>query len=304
MTDEEGGGGRREVHRLDGRAFVYTAANRLPSFTGGDSNRSWLDHVRGSIPARISKSRRAIGLPFLVFGLLAAIAVRQFPDARFVLLAFAGTGLFIATLVFLITPQETVPASVFEQVYQSYVDVGASITTTFVYVPLALNDEGTDSDVRLVLPEGGEGAGPGGPDPNADLQLLEDGVSENRQVRPLGELFFREFESRLTVPFGSTPDEIATQLQDALENGWGLARKVEPNRRRDTEYTFDLVGPVCEPVDRFDHPIVSFLGVGFATGLNTPIRVTVTEPAEDSDCVITCTWEDEAETAADRDGEK
>lgn len=233
-----------------------------------------------------------IAVTYLILGLLSAIGAILFPEAQFVLLAFAGTGLFIATLALVIVPGDSVPASLYEQLYRSYAELGAITgTDTFVYVPQSPTEGTTGGTTRLLVSTSHDGTGSASPELESDRQLLDEGRGAPRGIQPLGESLFQDFQSHLVGPLGSTPSEIASQLVDAIEKGWGFATRVEPTRERADEYTFAVDGSVCEPVDRFDHPIVSFLGVGLAAGLNTPVRVSVSDRGEYSDYVITCAWD-------------
>lgn len=254
----------------------------------------------------IMAKRLIIALPFILLSIIFFRGASLFPEARFVFFALAGTGLFIATLILVLTPENTVPAHQYEQVYQSYSQIGSAVSNEpYVYVPKSPDhtDAETDGCVQLLITRGRAELLQKDSRPDSDSPYIDNGYGEERYIHPLGQSLFRDFESQLVGTFGSTPEEIAPQLSDALENGWELARRVEVTREQDNTYSFNVNGAICEPVDGFDHPIASFLGVGFTSGLDTPVRVTVTEGTEDNDQVITCTWENgESMTADDDDG--
>jgi hypothetical protein len=51
--------------------------------------------------------------------------------------------------------------------------------------------------------------------------------------------------------------------------------------------------PTFGPVTRFDHPVASFLGVGFAIGLDAPVTVRALRTGEREFRVV-CEWETRA----------
>lgn len=228
-------------------------------------------------------------------GLLAAVAGLLFPNAREVLLALGGTGVFVGVLTYYLTPEQFLPASVGRDVYTALARNEADLVAELglqdvtVYVPLA--DGGRD--VRLFVPQHADYTVPDD-DALGDVFVVTDDERERGvALEPTGATLFTEFERALTGDLGDDAATLAPQLTDALVEQFELVGSVETDVEADGgRATVGITDSAYGPVDQFDHPLVSVLAVGFARGLAQPVTTEV-EDSDDGrvDYRITCRWE-------------
>lgn len=228
-------------------------------------------------------------------GLLAAVAGLLFPNAREVLLALGGTGVFVGILTYYLTPEQFLPASVGRDVYAALARNEADLVAELglqdatVYVPLTESA----SDVRLFVPQHAEYTIPDG-DVLGDVFVVTDDERERGvSLEPTGATLFSEFERALTGDLGDDAATLATQLTDALVEQFELVGSTETDVDADGgRVTVGITDSTYGPVDQFDHPLVSVLAVGFARGLEQSITTEV-EGSDDGrvDYRITCRWE-------------
>ncbi|WP_241175393.1 hypothetical protein [Natronolimnobius sp. AArcel1] len=232
---------------------------------------------------------RATAIGLAGIGLLAVLGGLLFPTAREVLIGLGATGLFGAVLTYYLTPTQFVAADVGERVYTATTANLADIVDELglredrIYVP------GETEPARLYVPQ------------HADISVPESrsgpfvAAEESRGLllTASGTELFREFERGLTGTLASAPPVLAEQLTDALIQQFELARSAEidtdPEHNR---ITVAITESAFGPVDRFDHPIGSFLAVGFASGLGQPVRLEVTPDSGRADWLVTCRWGD------------
>ncbi|AGB33757.1 hypothetical protein C488_15717 [Natrinema pellirubrum DSM 15624] len=240
--------------------------------------------------ARQSQYRRtAAGLALV--GVLAGLAGLVFADVRDVLFSLAAVGLFGGVLTYYVTPETFIAAGVGEQTYAALARNEASIaaelglTDDRVYVPTD-----TAEDVRLYIPQRTtdelpditDRSGPIATDPDQRGLVLE----------PTGAGLFESFERTLTDDLATAPEPLAMQLTDGLVEQFELADSAESDvDASGGRVTVAIVDSAFGAVDRFDHPIASFLAVGFGTGLERPIRLEVTAGDDRSDWLVTCRWD-------------
>lgn len=237
--------------------------------------------------ARRSEYRRtAYGLALL--GVLAFVAGLAFPDGREILFALGFTGLFGGVLTLYLTPEQVVAADVGERVYAALAANDAALATQ-----LGLGDErvylpGDDAPAHLYVPRWTEYDRPAldeGP-------LVVDEQSRGLLLEATGAFLFEEFE-RVTDDLAATPAALATQLAEGITEVFELAgaidTDVDPRGGRATVRVSDSA--FGDP-DRFDHPLASFLAVGFAAGLDRPVTLEVDPGAGDdrADWLVTCRW--------------
>jgi hypothetical protein len=248
--------------------------------------------------ARQQRTRRTAA-GFALLGVLALAGAALFPDAREVLLALSGTGLFAAVLVYGLAPERFVAASVGEGVYEARATTGERLVAA-----LALSDERvyvpTPEGVRLFVPQR-----PRGPVPDADELEGAFVTAEGRRgavLHPTGEALRREFADVLVEEPAPRPGELATQVADALGNGFELVDAVdteaEPGR-----LTLAVEGSAYGDVERFDHPVASFAAAAVADAVDVPVRVETAGPDERTDATVTVRWEPADGTDAEPDEE-
>jgi hypothetical protein len=113
------------------------------------------------------------------------------------------------------------------------------------------------------------------------------GVSFRPSAAPLHE----EFDRALADDLATEPAALADQLTEGLVEQFELADSattdIDPEGDR---VSIGISGSAYGPLDRFDHPIESFLGVGFARGLTLPVTVETTPADDRADILVTCRW--------------
>jgi hypothetical protein len=256
--------------------------SRIPSLYDPLSDSAW----SGS-----AWSRRTVG-GFLVGSGLCFVGALVVPAARQVLLAFAGIGLFTAVLTYGLSEGSFIESRDGERVYGSCADNLAAIVAALdldderVYVPCS--DAG-DSSVRLLVPGNvdrcfREPADGSVVDPSGRGLLLE----------PTGAGLYDEFREALTEPLASTPEPLAEQLTDALLRRFEFVAAADPvvhvGERR---VTVAVSEGAFGPIGRFDHPVASFLAVGFAAGLEREIVLEVSAGADPGAWLVSCRWDTE-----------
>ncbi len=237
---------------------------------------------------RSQYQKTAFGLAAL--GTLAVLGGVLFPASRDVLVAIGATGLFGSVLTYYLTPEQFVPASVGEHIYttsaknaEAIVD-GLELRDDRVYIP---GSEATPA--KLYVPQRSEYDRPdidGGP-------FVVEPAQRGLLLEATGSSLVSEFEQAVTGGVSTNLSVLSDQLTDALVEQFELATQATPSvDPAGDRITVEVTGSVFGPLDRFDHPIVSFLAVGIARALETPVTVEVTasEPAGDS-WLITCRFD-------------
>ncbi|WP_299263330.1 hypothetical protein [Halorientalis sp.] len=237
--------------------------------------------------------RTALGLAAL--GVVALVSAALFASVRTVLIAIGSTGLFGAVLLYYLTPERFVAATVGTRVYESFAgsfetlvaDLGLSDRR--VYVPV---DEAAGT-VRLFVPQAASYELPG----RAALEafvVTDDDRERGLAIQPTGHGLFEEFEQSLSGSLATEPAQLGSQLIDALIEQFELvdAADVEVG---DGQLTVALDSSVYGDLSRFDHPVVSLLAVGVARGLGQPVVVDVNDGDDRFSYLVTLRWEDSQE---------
>ena len=234
-----------------------------------------------------------------VFGLVAWAGAVAFPGTRPTLFVLYWTFLFAAALLRFLTPERRVRAVVSEHVYTDLAANEAALVEAYglhdarIYVPVQdaeIRDAEGDSPVRLFVPRHAEYEVPA--DELQSLLVASD-VEQRRglSLLPSGGRLFGEFESMLGNDLSDSPGELATQLTDGITEGLELADRVTSDvRSAERRIDFGITDSVHGPVDRFDHPVQSFLAVGLAVGLDRPVVTETTTDSTEYDYTVTCHW--------------
>lgn len=243
--------------------------------------------------AKQTKYRQtAIGLG--VVGVLAIGGGVLVQSANTVLFVLGGIGLFGAILTYYLTPEQFVSADVGRDVYATLAGNETALTEELGlaaqhrYVPLT-----TDGGVRLFIPQDEAAPLPDEAMLTQTVVAPDDGERRGLALDPSGQRLFRSFEDALAGSLSSTPAELTEQLTDAIIEQFELARAASADVAADEgRVTVEISGSVYGPLDRFDHPIASFLAVGLAQGLDEPIAVEITEDSDgDRSSLVTCRWD-------------
>lgn len=252
--------------------------------------------LRAQRETRVRQSYRRAAVGFVVVGLVAGVAGLLIPEAQTVLFSLAGVGLFSGVLTFWLTPTQVIAAPVGDRVYSAYAATGSALVgdldlqETYVYVPAATYVAET-ADVRLFVPQARQFVVPN----RSALESLFVGGGDDRtrgvSLVPTGAALLAEFErSRSERP--GTVEELARSVADALVEGFELVDRatatVDPGG---DAVTIGVRGSSFGTVDRFDHPVGSFVAAAIASELDVPVRMEV-RAADDrrTEFVVDCQW--------------
>ncbi|EFW91365.1 hypothetical protein ZOD2009_14691 [Haladaptatus paucihalophilus DX253] len=243
-----------------------------------------------------SYRRTALGMAGI--GALAGLGGLLFPSSQTVLFALGGTGLFAGVLTYFLTPEQFVSASVGERTYAAHAATGAELVETLglsgtsVYLPTG-NAADENAGVRLFVPQHREYDLPDGDDATTLFVVTDDERKRGVAVPPTGAGLFHEFEG-MVGDTADRPPELADQLADALVEGFELVESATPDVDEDGRVTVAITGSRYGAVDRFDHPIASFVAVGLVRGTDRPVTLESAESDDDrSDYLVTCRFDDE-----------
>lgn len=247
--------------------------------------------LESTLPWR-RRHQRAAALLALLGGVLLLGAVFSV-SSRSVLLALGSSGLFIAVLVFYLTPGQYIPAATVERIYAAHASTGTALVQehapqdTFIYVPRNSDADDGLPDVTLFVPRY----------PNyelSDITVLESSdaaIGEQRDsgllLRPIGAHLVREFELSTNETVSNNLEVLAEQLTDTLTNEFELVDGATVIPNSDDSVSIEIDNSAMEPLDRFDHPICSFFASGFAAGLGECVNVRTTTDAG-GDWVVSC----------------
>lgn len=248
------------------------------------------NHLRSEY-GRVRQSqyrRRALGLAGI--GLVAIGGAFVFTTVRDVLIVLGATGLFAALLTYYLVPETFVAADIGDRVYaalarnQERIAAALGLGDQRLYMPTP--DRSTVC--RLFVPRYQEYQLP--EEHDADDPIITEENGRGLVLEPTGARLFEEFERALTTEIGDTPSLLSTQLADALVEQFELVGRVDP-AVDPGRVTFAITDSAFGSIDRFDHPIASFLAVGLAVGLDESITLEVTAGDERADWLVTCRWE-------------
>ncbi|MFB6224809.1 MAG: hypothetical protein ABEH86_14230 [Haloarcula sp.] len=239
---------------------------------------------------RATFRRTAMG--FFVVGGLSLIAAFVFPALQTIFIAFGGTGVFAGIVTFYLTPERFVSASVSDTVFDTLADVEQHLVselelqTEMVYVPTASRPETT---ARLFVPQHVEYVVP---DPEQLGELFVTGAEAEQGISlpPTGGRLYTEFERTLSGELDDDPHAIATQLTAALSEQFELVDGTTIEIDSESQNaSIAIDNPAFGDMQQIDHPVVSLLAVGFATGLDRPVTVD-THDSDRFSGVVTVSW--------------
>lgn len=244
--------------------------------------------------ARRTQYRRT-ALTLVGVGALASLAGLLFASSRTILLALGGTGVFVGVLTYYLTPEQFLPASVGRDVYEALAQNESALVGELglqddqIYVP---TDDGRTA-VRLFVPQHASYDVPDAESLDDVFVVTNEEDERGVALHPTGTSLVDEFERALVGEFGDDPATLASQLTDGLVEQLELVGSADPDVDAGAgRVTVGIAESSYGPVDRFDHPIASFLAVGFARGLGTPVTVEVEPGAGDrADYLVTCRWD-------------
>jgi len=228
------------------------------------------------VQAKTTQYRRtAVG--FAALGLTATLGAAISPAVRTVLLALGGTGLFAAVTTYYLTPERFVAADVGAQIYDALVSTHAAIISELgleddhVYVPIGE----ANTQVRLFIPQHEDYTIPTDRDLQSLFVMTDTSSERGVALTPMGSGLFDEFERALAGPLGATVSDLLPQLREGLVEQFEIVDDLEYDAQESGDrISIELQNDIYGDVSRFDHPARSFIAVGLARGLDTPIRMT------------------------------
>jgi hypothetical protein len=256
---------------------------------------------------------RRTGLALFLLGVAAGAGAALAGTAalRELLVAFAGAGVFGSVLAFWIRPGGTDDVDPSERVHAALAATGDALVRDLalddrrVYVPGGDTPDGF-APVTLALARDGEPAPEGvrpvfgtdqrglSSDAGGAPALARSGVT----VYPTGGALFDAYERVATDDLAADPVELGDQLATGAVAGLELAAGVDPDvDAPGGTATATVTRPAFGPAVRFDHPVASFLGAGFALGLGTPVTVETLRVGE-AEFRVVCEWDPDAVGAA------
>lgn len=254
-----------EPEALETRIAILTAENR---------------RLRERLEAGRHRRYRRTGLGLAAVGGVALLVGIVLPNVREVLFALAGIGAFAAVLTWYLTPERVVSATVGERVYGTLAANGTAITESLGLRDQAIYLPPTDRHpCRLYVPRHSsprlpmDSSGPFVIDEDARGLLLE---AVGGQLS----------EEVVSTESGDSLPTLAARLAEGLVESLEIADSADPEAT-DDRMTVAVSGSAFGPVDRFDHPVGSFLAAGLATALDRPVVLEVTAGTE-ADWLVTC----------------
>ncbi|MCT9098202.1 hypothetical protein [Haloarchaeobius sp. HME9146] len=249
-----------------------------------EENRRLREEYRRATQATYRKTAAALA----GIGLLALAVAAILPSVRDVLVIVGAIGVFGGVLTYYLTPERVLSATVAE----SLTDAQTAVTENLID-ELGLQDrhvyvtrEGTG---RLFLPLHANYVIPD--DLRDTFVVPEDETGRGVALTPSGESLYREFERASTV--GDLEDP-SFALADGVVEQLELADSVEPEvDREEGRASFAIGGLAIPGLDRPDHPVVSFLGIGLAASFDQAVTVASVEPT-DTGGTVTFTWDPQA----------
>lgn len=253
------------------------------------------------IQTSLSVLARRSGIIFASLGGVAVAGGVVLTDARIVLFALGGTFLFAASLTYLLNSEPYLQTRITESLYSDLAVNEAALVSECglrnerVYVPRSKDEP----SVSLFVPKNDDYRLPS----DEELSSLFVGSDHDHlrgvSLRPAGHTLFTKFESSLAGTVSSSPEELTTQLTDAVVEWCELANNVTPYVEATEGYAvFTIHGDVFGSPDRFDHLLQSFLAVGLAVGLDRPVALrTVSATEDESDYTVVCQWSLDVESA-------
>lgn len=250
-----------------------------------EENRRLRNEYARAQQARYRRTAAGLG----AIGALSIAAGFLFPASREVLVALGAAGVFGGLLTYYLAPGQFVAAAVGERVYAAWAANGAAIASE-----LGLRDD------RVYLPDAQSGTAKLYAPLHATFEppMEHDGpVVHGEDERGLvlattGGPLFAEFRRALSGELAASAEPLARQLCDGLVEQFELAGSADPDVDPTTgRVTVAISDSAFGDVDRFDHPIGSFLATGLAVGLDRPVTLEIDVGDERADWLVTCRYE-------------
>jgi hypothetical protein len=244
----------------------------------------------------------------LAIGAFALLGAGVLPSLRSTFLILAATGGFGSVLLYFLTPDTLVPASVGQATYAAYRSHATALKEELgleersVYVPVGQETDQKDA-VRLFVPQTRDWELP--KHQSLRTTFVSPGQERRRGVAftPTALTLWTEF-THGTSNIAAQPGPIANQLAEAIMEQFELAKTVETETDESARRVSVLVSDASygAPTE-FDHPLVSFIAVGLASSLKTRVDILSIEEVDSSYRAIFQYGETDTYSPADSDAE-
>ena len=233
-----------------------------------------------------------------ILGIMMGAAGIVFVDARTILFALCGTGLFAAILLYVLIPERLLTATLARHTYAPLAEIGPLLVDTIglpdrrVYAPVQ------GDQVRLIIPDGDDTSVTG------DGMLVFDDYHGNEfrgvELPTTGDELLAEFRDRTNSTLATDAQELVMQLLDVLVEEFELVEGADGRAQPlDGHAVITIERSHYGPPTTFDHPVSAFLAAGLAAGLETPVSLDPIQQDEHGRYVISCRWQDPVETATE-----
>lgn len=245
------------------------------------------DRLREAISAAYRSRYRRSSIGIGLIGGIALLAAAAFPDSRTVLIALGGTGVFAGVLIFYLTPEQFVAASVGERIYSTLAANQAAIIDDLELQgdSIILPGRGTAAPARLFVPTDKNVTPPHETDHGAPFTVND---PRGLYVEPTGTPLYQTLADSLNE-FPSTPIALGNIVADALKEQFELVEATDISTD-ESRLTMAVQGSAYGAVTRFDHPVASLLATTLAIELEVPITVTTSEADTNYQWLVTCRW--------------
>jgi len=227
-------------------------------------------------------AKRVMGL-LLLLSAIALGGAAAFPTTRDVFIALAGTGIFGAILLLLLTNERLVTVSVTRALTTALGGNNATLLAeldadgTPQYVPAELNSVG----VKLFCPRD-DTIGPATESELDSVIVARGNEYHGLSLDPSGRNLFLEFEALVTESMDD-PEVALQAMREAITDQFELADTVDIDSIEYTaadelrEVTLRVEGCVIGPIDQRDHPIQSLISIGLVRVLDRPVSASFAE---------------------------
>ena len=239
---------------------------------------------------RTNYQRTALGLT--IIGVIAIGGALILPDSRSILLSLGAIGLFSGVLTYYLTPERFIAADIGKQVYETLssnelrLTEELSLTENQVFVPVDAPEY-----ARLFIPQHEQYEVPPSEALANVLVIPDDPQQRGISFTPSGSNLYEEFTGSRSGTPPNVPTEILSELTDGLVELFEIVDSTALDL--DTESgraSVTITNSAYGGSTQFDNPAASFIAVGLASALETPISVTITAGNSDEEFTATYRW--------------
>lgn len=289
MTEETPVSNQTNDERLRATTSVteWQDSTRAELVSHIESLEAEVERLREDIVPRARQRYRRGAVVLGVLGLVTLSGAVVLPGLRTVLLALAGSGVFLAILTYFLTPERFVAADTARGMYGTLADNETAIIDDLALegAPHVVPGTGQATPARLFIPLKSTTSVPKSIESNESFRSDWGGLVLQPTGAPL-------YDSIIATsgPLPSSLDELSSFVAEALVEQFELADAVEldvePGRT-----VLAVYGSVLGPLDHFDHPVASVFATSLAVEQGTPVAVEVARDDTGDGWIVTCRWD-------------